>query len=258
MGNDLVVGTVESTNEQIALNQERIIARDGSKVFPINNVLKKELRRLKNERIGDLKTQISFLKNAKWEEYIALHEKKKKSLTLLIEKENKHLKKLVVRIMKEKRISDQKLKAQREQRDKRSLSLAKMFYPGVDALQAQYEGVLLEFTSHEFPLKGFRNYTEGVPEAKEVKEYNAYMLTKEDHNAFRISFSPQQYDELRKKEFATKYNPPFDIAKEKIEKLEAQFEEAILFGDVETVKNVYYGLKKADEFLTHLKNMQLE
>lgn len=258
MRNDIVVANAYSTDQQIELNQERIISRDGSKVFPINNALKKELRRLKEERIGDLKTQIDFLKKEKWEAYIGLHEKKKKSLSLLIEKENKRISKIVVRVMKEKRVSDQKIKAMREVRDKRSLALAKVFYPEIDALHKQHEGVILEFQSHEFALKAFRNAQEPIPEPKEVREYNAYNLTKEDHKAFSISFSPQQYDERAKNVFKEKYDPAFALAKERIDKLETQFEEAILFGDVETVKNVYFGLKKADEFLTSLKNMQLE
>lgn len=260
MPNDLVIaGTVDDIDDQVALNQQRIVARDGSKVFPINNALKKELRRLKSERIGDLKTQIDFLKKEKWEAYIALHEKKKKSLAAIIEKENKRIKKIVIRVMKEKRLHDQKIKSLRAQRDTRSIALAKVFYPEVDGLHKKYEGVLVEFASHEFPLEGFRTMPSvSEPEAKEVKDYNAYILTKEDPNAFRISFSEQQYDEIAKKDFKAKYDPPFTIAKEKIEKLETQFEEAILFGDVETVKNVYYGLKKADEFLANLKEMKLE
>src|SRR5260221_921210 len=106
--NDLII---VDTEEQIQENQRKIMQRDGSKVFPINNALKKELRRLKGEAIGDLRTQISFIKEEKWKSYLLLHEKKKKALTLFLEKENKKVSAKVKRIMSIKRKDDLKIKA---------------------------------------------------------------------------------------------------------------------------------------------------
>jgi len=63
-------------------------------------------------------------------------------------------------------------------------------------------------------------------------------------------------DELGKM-FTDKFGQRFDAVDEKIDMMLIQYEEAINFGDLDIVKELYYGLKDADKFLDSIANIKV-
>jgi hypothetical protein len=75
---------------------------------------------------------------------------------------------------------------------------------------------------------------------------------------FVLKLKEQTFTEWHlKKEFEVKYGAGFEEAKTKIRTLEEKFNEALVFADLELVKEIYYTIKKADVFLKRLSELRL-
>jgi len=58
-------------------------------------------------------------------------------------------------------------------------------------------------------------------------------------------------------EFIKKYEKSFNKVKELINKLDTQYEEAINFGDLEIVKQLYYYMKNSDKLFLNISNLKI-
>jgi hypothetical protein len=254
--NDIIVMNPDETIER---NQKAIVNYNGRSVFPINKALQKELKRLKEEKIGDLKTQVSFIRKEKETIYAQNREKEMKEIQKNVEKENAKLQKNLKRIMGEKRKKEQLIDEIENKTKQVYERQAIDFYKNLDEFHKKYPGLIEEFSSYGFPLKQFRGKQEEVKTIpKVVKDYEAYKREEEDMNAFKITFSQKGFEAQVKKDFEEKYGAPFKMLTEKIAKLETQFDEALLFADVAVVRDVYYNMKQADKFLDTLRTIEVQ
>ena len=217
-------------------NHRKLMKHDAGSVFPIQATHRKELKRLKATHIGELRTQLRHLKNEKYTEYLDHHSDRVKRIQAEIEKSSKA-------INKEAKKLNKQLKQQK-------LRLAKKFWPQIQELQKQYPGIIGEHTGWEFPLKSLRD----EEDQKRFSESIADEQNSSEHT-FKVFLDESKQRDILKQEFNEKYAPAFEQADDKIEILETQFEEAILFGDLEVAKQIYYTLKEADAFLAHLQDI---
>ncbi len=63
--------------------------------------------------------------------------------------------------------------------------------------------------------------------------------------------------QLSKVYFDEQYGKAFEDSRKKIEELNVLYEEAVNFGDLEMVKNLYYTMKGADKFLEKISNLKV-
>lgn len=68
---------------------------------------------------------------------------------------------------------------------------------------------------------------------------------------------PGVAQQLGKKEFEKKYGKAFEETNKKIDLLVTMYEEAINFGDLEIVKEIYYKLKEADKFIERVAKIKV-
>jgi len=68
---------------------------------------------------------------------------------------------------------------------------------------------------------------------------------------------PKVSEDLAKKEFEQKYGKSFEETNNKIDLLVTMYEEAINFGDLEIVKEIYYKLKEADKFIERVSQIKV-
>lgn len=64
-------------------------------------------------------------------------------------------------------------------------------------------------------------------------------------------------DEIAEKEFNEKFGDNFKKVNEKIDDITTKYEEAINFGDLEIVKELYYIMKSADSFFERISNLKV-
>lgn len=234
----------------IAENDTAIRKRDGSKVFPIPVPTRNKLEALRDESIGDLRTRFRFIKDEKYNEYIKLNKKRVNAIKEEVEKKSKLLTAKAHKIMIDKRRRDamlnDKLKAQ-----------AKAFYKDVDSLMDKFPELIKKYENWDFPLRNFSK-GEDAEGNKMQTEWEAKKQETEDKKAFSLSVDENAFNYVLKKEFYEKYGKQFRIVEDKINTLGRQFNESIMFGDLETVKQVYFNMKGADNFLTELSNLALE
>lgn len=110
-----------------------------------------------------------------------------------------------------------------------------------------------------------------LQERKELeKKYNVDLL-KLDHNYNTISQLKEIKEEERKfsfdsesfanniseKEFNKKYGKSFEMVSKKIDDVHTKYEEAINFGDLEIVKQLYYIMKSAESFFVDVSNLKV-
>jgi hypothetical protein len=79
---------------------------------------------------------------------------------------------------------------------------------------------------------------------------------KDDPREFRFERKPQVW-KVVKEEFDEKYGKKFDAVRKRIDALVTYYEEAINFGDLEIVKELYYTMKGADNFFVDVSNLQV-
>jgi hypothetical protein len=73
---------------------------------------------------------------------------------------------------------------------------------------------------------------------------------------YQVNISKVSKD-LAKKEFEQKYGKSFEETNNKIDLLVTMYEEAINFGDLEIVKEIYYKLKEADKFIERVSQIKV-
>lgn len=232
-------------------NENRIMKRDGSKVFPIPVPLRKKLELLRDESIGDMRTRFRYIKTEKYERYVEINKDRVKAIKSEVAKKSKSL-----------TIKAHQIMIQKRRRDSAYASLmhlkAKSFYEEVDAITKKYPELIQRYEAHEFPLKNYAqklNYDGD----NEKSEWEIKRQEQEDKKAFSLTIDEKGFiDKVLKKEFDKKYGKAFQTAEERINALGRQFNESLLFGDMEVIKQVYYNLKKAEEFLTQLQEIKLE
>lgn len=188
------------------------------KVFPLTPTHRKELRELRDANIGQLKQRLRTIRELKKEEYINKYHKD-------IKLEHEKYEKIATRLNKDwKRIVDS-IKAMIDKRIKLEESL--------------------------------KIYT------KSINLYNNYgslpnLNVKND--VWKREFSTNMNDLIKKiatEEFDKKYGSSFQSSQDFIDKLYTMYEEAINFGDLEIVKDIYYKLKDADKFFEKVANIKI-
>lgn len=69
--------------------------------------------------------------------------------------------------------------------------------------------------------------------------------------------SKNNINKILEKMFNEKFNKKFNVIKERIEKMSKQYEEAINFGDLEIVKELYYMMKDTDIILNEASKIKV-
>jgi len=185
-------------------------------VFPLAANHRKELRHLRDSNVGELKTQIRFIKNEKLNDY---KEKYKNSI-----------------LKDAKRIENdcEALNKDWEQRLKKINSLIE-------------ERKKIE---EKAPLKATKNSSYEVNRLFKPQWENNYNI--------QYNFDPVTIvNEVAEKEFEEQYGEAFSQLNERITKIQTAYEEAINFGDLEVVKELYYKMKDADQFLDKIRNLKV-
>ena len=80
---------------------------------------------------------------------------------------------------------------------------------------------------------------------------------KEFNETRRYSRNEEAVERKLKKMFEEKFGEKFEEVQQKIDKMLEQYEEAINFGDLEIVKELYYSLKDADGFLNEVSKIKV-
>lgn len=260
--------TIDDTNDMALAvldeNRNKIMARDGSKVFPITPVIRKKLETLKETWIGDLRTQMGFIKEEKYALFQKSKAKDIERINKQVIKENKRIEKTVITLMLKKRKKDDKIHNLKIVSDKMYPLEAKKFFKPIQEFSEKYDSYITEQMSYDFVLKGYSRSGEEEEEPSEdntkiVRDYQEYMQRQKDKKAFYLTFDSEKYKrEVINKEFNERFGIPFKKAQDRINELEQQFGEAVLFGDMEVAKQVYYNLRRADGFLEQLREINFE
>lgn len=188
------------------------------KVFPLTPTHRKELRKLRDDNIGELRRRLSTIKQMKRQEFTKKYRKEIKREIGEFGEVAKSLNKGWDWTLKE---------------------IDKL----IDA-QKNIEKKLEKEISH---LKLERAWSD-------IAELN---FIKEKHKRKFVLDYEVQIANIAKLKFDEKYKDAFDKTEEKIDLLVTMYEEAINFGDLEIVKEVYYKLKEADKFLDMVNKLKV-
>ena len=187
-------------------------------VFPLTPTHRKELRVLRDENIGSLRTQIRFIKTEKKEEF-------KEKFRKQIEKEADKVRKVCEELNKdwEEKIGQiekiiQERKTLEEENQNQFLTMTR-----------GYEVSTL-FSTKNIKENYYRRYTFDLKKAVDTASDTA---------------------------FEERYGEPFKELDEKIKQINTAYEEAINFGDLEIVKELYYQMKDAEQFLEKIRKMKV-
>lgn len=186
-------------------------------VFPLTPTHRKELRTLRDRNIGDLRNRLRTIKSLKLEEF-----------------EKKYEKEIQERFSNEKKVCE----TLNEDWKKRIKEIIKIL-----SMRKCFE----KKHNNKF-LKLSIDYTT-LSELDEKRVKN----TKRD-----FSFNEQEATkDISKEEFDKKFSKAFEEVDKKIDEVNTQYEEAINFGDLEIVKELYYIMKKADKFFERISNIKV-
>ncbi len=207
-------------NEIMNINfiDKQLKVKNPINVFPLTPTHRKELRDLRNKNIGDLRNTLSNIRTLKLNEY-----KEKYSDDILKEFQ---LKKEICNTLNSnwaELIKDIQLIL-----DKRKL----------------FETSFIEKLEDNYSLsKGYH----GLSELKLPSDINREFYIDETHVSNLIA----------KEEFNTQYGEAFDKVKEKIEDIHTKYEEAINFGNLELVKQLYYIMKDSEGLFTKINALKI-
>lgn len=253
-------------------NHQRIMNRDGSKVFPITVPLRKKLEALKATSLGDLRIRMSFIEGEKKKEFLQNNEHRVKEMHRFVKKENTRIRSKVKLIMKRKRAVDKKVNLLRLQSDREFSKESGKFFQMVDESIKKEPDYITSTSQHGFPLKRSSGPEDDeddddewekrdkIDEEKRLlqERLNEIEQGKKDSQSFLLTFDEKAYrKDVLETEFKEKFGKPFGEAQSRINQLELQFDESLLFGDMEVAKKVYYNLRQAEQFIDQLTNMRL-
>ena len=194
-------------------------ARRPETVFPLAATHRKELRELRDRNVGELRTQLAFIKSEKKKDYLKKYKvevaNERKDAELRVASLNQDYKDMVVKI--------HKLVLEQNSKEVDLLSSIK------DTETSSGYGVLSSL------------YCDDVKNSTRVLTVNSDRLI----------------ENICNKEFEEKYKMPFEEVGKKIDKLNEMYEEAINFGDLEQVKEIYYLFKDAEKFLTKVRQIEV-
>ncbi len=183
-------------------------------IFPLSPTHRKELRKLKNDNIGNLTLQLRTIKTLKTEEY-------QKKYSKQIEKEiQKHVKTVEI------------LNKDWEYR----LAIINTTLKGRKEFEYKHNLTYL-YLSHDFTR--LTQLEECIGKRK-----------------FDINIKDKVL-EIATNEFNKKYNDKFMIVQKEIEKITIHYEEAINFGDLEIVKQLYYLMKSSNHFFEKIEKLKI-
>ena len=186
-------------------------------VFPLSPTHRKELRKLRNDNISDLKTRVSFIKDEKLKEFEKKHaefiNKKISEEQNKITSLNNNWKQLLENICK----------------------LIKERKKFEDKFKIQYYSISNDYSA--------------IPSLKipDIRNYQR-----------KYCINNNQSIKIIKEMFNEKYGTFFNEINEKISEINTLYEEAINFGDLNMVKELYYKFKDADGFLNQIQNLKVK
>lgn len=205
MTNELMV--IKSVEKRLKQKREPVI-------FPLQALHRKELRQLRDNNIGSLRTRLNTIRQLKLEAYQ--------------EKYYETVKKTM-----------------------------KGNFKKCQLLNENWEDVLTKFND----IIDKRIKYEGRINTKLLDidyEYGLGSLEKFRNIKRRFSYTEESKVNLfLKEEFKEKYGETFDAVGKKIDDLDTKYEEAINFGDLEIVKELYYIMKSADSFFTKISELEI-
>jgi len=226
--------TEEPKNELIVLEKAdkwktTMLAKRDEKIYPIPQQLRKELDILKSAQIGNLTSQLKFIRSEKYKEFCDANQDK-------IEQEREKTQKTIALIETgaAKLIADMQAMARKFQATEEKL----------------LEG------REEFIKKDKGYHWKEVMENLGVEDEND---ADDEKLSCTYQFSEEKFkDTALKEEFKRKFGIGFEEAQKAITTLEEKFKEALLFGDIELVKDIYFTMKRADEFLSKVQQMKVK
>lgn len=205
--------------EVIQKLENKIQTAKESNLFPLAQAHRKELRELRDAHIGNLKKRVAVIKDAKKQEYLKKYEQdgKDKRAELVIE--------------------TQELNAEAEQK----LLELKEIYDRMKAKEEELEEIYGSCAS-------IRSDVYGLEDSLSFK-HRALNLILEVNNNFNKRYLERKFND--------QYNEVFKAATDELDRYDKVFEEALVFGDLETVRDIYYTLTKADDFLQKLSEVEI-
>lgn len=187
-------------------------------VFPLTPTHRKELRQLRDANVGELTTQLRFIKKEKLDSFKVKYRKNLEELAQkgkgICEDLNKDWKKIKTQI---KKLLDERKKLEEKN------------MPNYSTVSNSYENV------HLF-------------NEQRIDEYLQREITFDIENSTKSG---------AEKEFDEEYGEGFKKVQEQIDQINTAYEEAINFGDLEIVKELYYKMKDADQFLEKIRKIKV-
>jgi len=206
-------------NELILVNkiEKRLMEKREPIIFPLSPTHRKELRQLRDSNIGGLSSRLNTIKILKTEEYVKKYQNE-------IKKEMIHKKEDIISLNKdwEDRIKkiDEIINKRRELEEKSSINDLSLNHAWSE-----------------------------LSELKEIKL--------EDHyRKYDINFKEASM-KIAKQEFNDKYSNSFEEVQKRIDDINTKYEEAINFGDLEIVKELYYIMKKSESFFEKVSKLKV-
>lgn len=202
--------------------ENKLQERNEIQVFPLTPTHRKELRALRDSNVGDLRTQLQYIKSEKKKEYFSKYEKEvekdiKKELST-VEKLNddwyNNFLPKIKKIMEDRKKFEESLNSENLDVD-------------------SHWGFLTELRTKEFD-----NVSDNL------------------RRKFYINISNRK-NEILNTEFEENYKNAFYKVSQEIDRLNQAYEEAINFGDLEMVKTLYYKFKDTEKFLEKVRKIQI-
>jgi regulator of replication initiation timing len=196
---------------------EKGIGKSYPMVYPISNLLRKELKDLKAKEIGDLKQQVKAIKEIKLKEFMenkknkAEIEKQHKPMNKDCEFLNIEFEKLAARVRKEVTA-----------------------FKSIDKELAK-EHINID---HSYDSISRLNFDEEKMRRQYTVNSNAWY-------------------EIGKKIFEERYGAAFDKTLELLTDISTKFDEAVLFADLEEVKSLYFQMKKSSKMFDKIRELKV-
>lgn len=211
--------TKTQKNALVLINkiEKKLRTEKKPEIFPLTATHRKELRQLRNKNVGNLLEQINSVRKMKKEEFI---------------------KKYRVQINKELDVYRKQASLLNNNWKSFMDKLIKMLNDRIE-MEKDIDYQFLDKST------GYGN----------ISYLNVKEISKETKRIFSVT--PRIVERITEKEFEKKYGSAFKIARDKIDKLEELYEEAINFGDLEVVKELYYNMKDADVFIEKISKITI-
>ena len=223
--NDSAVALINQTQKEIAY------PRADKPVFPLQAMHRKELRKLRDKNVGNLQTQIRFIKSQKRDEFIeAFMVTNKATIKKLQTKAKRYDTILNKRIAKLIQCGEGLSKDIQALKDSEVFNISRSY-----SLNDFFDAIC----SHNRKLKENKN----IRESNNTLYVNSYL-------------SEDNVKDIARKRFEELFSEPFENCNKMVSKINELYEEAINFGDLEQCKNIYYDMKKGDAFIDSIKNLQ--